>query len=122
MMAGIIIQLVSMSVFAILFLCVIWNARAVPRNAKMKLLLATTSVSAACIIIRNFYRAVELSQGWTGYLITHEVYFCVLDGALMVFAAVVFNVVHPAWCLPKATAAESAAERETEEKTIGESS
>ena len=115
-MAGIIIQLVSMSVFAILFLWVIWNARAVPRDSKMKLLLATTSVSTACIIIRNFYRAIELSQGWSGYLITHEVYFCVLDGALMVIAAVVFNLVHPVWCLPEPTATEFTVEQEIEEK------
>ncbi|KAL8830686.1 MAG: hypothetical protein Q9191_001291 [Dirinaria sp. TL-2023a] len=117
MMAGIIIQLVSMSVFAILFLWVIWSARAVPKDSKTQLLLVTTSVSAACIIIRNFYRAIELSQGWKGYLITHEVYFCVLDGALMVIAAVVFNLVHPAWRLPAAGGPESSVEQETEEKT-----
>ena len=60
----------------------------------MTLVLATT-FSAACIIIRNFYRAIELSQGWNGYLITHEVYFAVLDGALMALAVGVFNVFFP---------------------------
>lgn len=101
MMAGIIIQLISMSVFAILFVWVLWKARAVPRTRKLELLLAVTSFSAACIIIRNFYRAVELSQGWKGYLITHEVYFDVLDGMLMVLAVLVFNFVHPAWFLQR---------------------
>ncbi|KAI4253955.1 MAG: hypothetical protein LQ352_003378 [Teloschistes flavicans] len=99
MMAGIIIQLVSMCVFAILFLWVIWRARAVRRDSKISFLLMATTFSAACIIIRNFYRAVELSQGWRGYLITHEVYFDVLDGMLMVLASVAFNIVHPAWCI-----------------------
>ena len=101
MMAGIIIQLISMSVFAILFVWVIWKSRAVPRTSKLQLLLAVTSFSATCIIVRNFYRAVELSQGWKGYLITHEVYFDVLDGMLMVLAALVFNFVHPAWFLQR---------------------
>ena len=55
--------------------------------------VAATSFSTACIIIRNFYRAVQLSQGWEGYLVTHEVCFDVLDGRLMVLAALVFNFV-----------------------------
>ncbi|KAL8692936.1 MAG: hypothetical protein Q9218_002138 [Villophora microphyllina] len=113
MMAGIIIQLVSMCVFAILFLWVIWRARAVPRDSKITLLLVATSFSTACIIIRNFYRAVELSQGWKGYLITHEIYFCILDGMLMVLAPVAFNIVHPAWCLDGASADNT---QETREK------
>lgn len=104
MMAGIILQLASMCVFAILFLWVVWRARAVPRESKITFLLMATSFSTACIIIRNFYRAVELSQGWRGYLITHEVYFDVLDGMLMVLAAVAFNIVNPAWCLDRASA------------------
>ena len=80
MMAGIIIQLVSMSVFGLLWLIFLWRARAVPIS---RILLVVTTFSAFCIIVRNFYRAIELSQGWKGYLITHEVYFAVLDGALM---------------------------------------
>lgn len=115
-MAGIIVQLVSMCVFAGLFFWVIWNARAVSRTGKMNLLLATTIFSAACIIIRNFYHAIELSQGWRGYLITHEVYFDVLDGALMVLAAAVFNFVHPAWYLHMNPVNGGVAEQTSEEK------
>ena len=99
MMGGIIIQLVSICVFVVLILWVISNARATSRTGKMHLLLATTSISVACIIIRNFYRVVELSQCWREYLIRHEVYFDVLDGVLMVLAGAVFNLVHPVWFL-----------------------
>ena len=63
MMAGIIVQLVSRSIFVILFLWTIWRARHVPRTQRLKLLLAATSISSACIITRNFYRAIEPSQG-----------------------------------------------------------
>lgn len=93
MMAGIIIQLVSMSAFGLLWLIFLWRARAVPIS---RVLLGVTTFSAFCIIVRNFYRAIELSQGWSGYLITHEVYFAVLDGALMVMSVGVFNIFFPA--------------------------
>lgn len=93
MMAGIIIQLVSMCVFGMLWLVFLWRARAVPIS---RVFLMVTTFSAFCIIVRNFYRAVELSQGWKGYLITHEVYFAVLDGALMLLSVGVFNIFFPA--------------------------
>ena len=93
MMAGIIIQLVSMSSFVSLFLYFLWAARALPYSRTAG---AATSFVAALILIRNFYRAVELSQGWSGYLITHEVYFAVLDGALMALVPITFNIFHPA--------------------------
>lgn len=54
-----------------------------------------TTFSAFCIIVRNFYRAIELSQGWKGYLITHEVYFAVLDGALMAMIVGILNIFFP---------------------------
>lgn len=38
----------------------------------------------------------ELSQGWEGYLITHEISFTVLDSALMAMAVGVFNAFFPA--------------------------
>lgn len=93
MMAGIIIQLVSMSAFGLLWLIFLWRARAVPIS---RILLTVTTFSAFCIIVRNFYRTVELSQGWKGYLITHEVYFAVLDGALMALSVGIFDVWFPA--------------------------
>lgn len=92
MMAGIIIQLASMSVFAILWLIYLYRARAVGYS---KTLVGATTFAAFCIVVRNFYRSVELSQGWKGYLITHEVYFAVLDGALMALAVITFNIFFP---------------------------
>ena len=93
MMTGIIIQLISMCVFGLLWLIFLWRAR---KMRYPKSLVWATTFSAFCIIVRNFYRAIELSQGWKGYLITHEIYFAVLDGALMAMAVVVFNVFFPA--------------------------
>ncbi|KAL6716940.1 hypothetical protein ACLMJK_004852 [Lecanora helva] len=92
MVAGIVIQLVSMSSFVLLLVIFLWRARAEPIS---KTLILAVTFSSFCIMVRNYYRAVELAQGWDGYLITHEVYFAVLDGALMVMAVVVFNVFFP---------------------------
>lgn len=52
-------------------------------------------LSVGFIYIRCLYRLVELSEGWTGFLITHEVYIMTLD-ALMVFLTVaMFVPFHP---------------------------
>ncbi|KAL8894494.1 MAG: hypothetical protein Q9192_004275 [Flavoplaca navasiana] len=93
MTAGIIVQLVSMTVFAFLWVLFLWRARAKVR-AERALVLAT-SLSSLLIVVRNLYRVLELSQGWEGELITHEVYFAVLDGALMLLAVGLFNLCFP---------------------------
>jgi hypothetical protein len=99
MMAGIIVQLVGMGVICALLGLTIWRASrgGISKDLRgSRSLVSVTNVSTMCILTRNLYRAVELAQGWKGYLITHEVYFDVLDGSLMVLATVVFNLVHPA--------------------------
>lgn len=93
MMAGIIIQLVSMSFFVMLWLWFIWKARSMNIS---RILALSCTVVAALILIRNFYRAVELSQGWDGHLITNEPYFDVLDAALMAIVPLIFNAFFPA--------------------------
>ncbi|KAI9696902.1 MAG: hypothetical protein M1820_007977 [Bogoriella megaspora] len=124
MLAGIIIQLVSMSVFCALFVWTIFRARAhfssgsrvVYDNttgattndnlsgSRLTLFIGVTTLSTVCIVVRNIYRCIELAQGWDGYLITHEIYFCLLDGMLMALALLAFNITHPAWFVdPKYT-------------------
>lgn len=99
MIAGIVIQLASMLVFMVFFIGTVWKARKVPMTSNVKKLLWATVFSSAVIIIRNLYRTIELAQGWTGYLMTHEAFFAVFDGAMMVLASGVFNFFHPAWML-----------------------
>ncbi|PWN47424.1 RTA1-domain-containing protein [Violaceomyces palustris] len=57
-------------------------------------------ISTIFILIRCLYRIVEMSQGWTGYLAVHEVYFAVLDGIMIFVAVAVFVVIHPGKYLP----------------------
>ncbi|KAJ5239951.1 hypothetical protein N7468_004570 [Penicillium chermesinum] len=105
MVAGIVFQLFSITIFVI---CAVDFAfRTVRRRLLQKLsgsvvpLLAAMVLSVMVIYARSIYRTIELVQGWSGYLITHEVYFIALDGAMMVIAVGVFNFLHPGWLLPE---------------------
>lgn len=105
MVAGIVFQLVSISVFVY---CTIDFFLRIKRLGQLQLfthgplaaLTGAMALSVVCIYIRSIYRTVELAQGWTGYLITHESYFIGLDGVMMVIAVGVFNLCHPGWLLP----------------------
>ncbi|KAE8350192.1 RTA1 like protein-domain-containing protein [Aspergillus coremiiformis] len=104
MIVGIVFQMFSITVF------VGCTADFVHRVFRRRLLQAMSGpitplfgamvFSVLVIYIRSIYRTIELSQGWTGYLITREKYFLALDGAMMVAAVVVFNIFHPAWLMP----------------------
>ncbi|KAJ5155832.1 hypothetical protein N7492_008635 [Penicillium capsulatum] len=104
MVAGIIFQLFSITVFV---LCAADFIRRTMRGGMLQSLtgsviplLAAMVLSVVCIYIRSIYRTIELLQGWDGYLITHEPYFIGLDGAMMIVAVAVFNFIHPGWFLP----------------------
>lgn len=67
---------------------------------KAQILLAGVAWATLMIYIRGIYRSVELAQGWSGYVITHEVYFIWLDGFIMVFCMAGLAVTHPGFLLP----------------------
>ncbi|KAM0442755.1 hypothetical protein ACHAQK_003810 [Fusarium lateritium] len=60
-------------------------------------LLCTLYFSLAMISVRIFYRLVEFSggEGQDNGLVTHEIYFYILEAAPMFFALLAFNIVHP---------------------------
>ena len=105
MVAGIVFQMFSITVF------VACAADFVRRCLRYRLLSAVSGslvplfaamiFSVLCIYTRSIYRTIELSEGWSGYLITNERYFIALDGAMMVAAVVVFNVFHPGMLMPR---------------------
>jgi hypothetical protein len=118
MVAGILFQLVSLCTFALLFGRVLWKLCMVRRHSgalalgraeekKLWILTVATAFSMTLLVIRGIYRAIELLQGWQGYLITREVYFIALDGSLMIAAIGVFNILNPAYLIgappPKVT-------------------
>ncbi|KAF5573407.1 RSB1-integral membrane transporter [Fusarium pseudocircinatum] len=114
MVAGIVFQMAAMVVFAALVLDFlrrvfvkksylqtrnkgVSNGNSLPKAYTW--LLAAVFISLTMIFIRSIYRTVELLQGWSGYLITHEGYFIGLDGAIMVVAIAVFNFLDPVYLL-----------------------
>ncbi|KAL2222962.1 RTA1 like protein-domain-containing protein [Thermoascus aurantiacus ATCC 26904] len=108
MVAGIIFQMASITVFVVCAADFVW--RAVRRNVlhtmrdTMVPLLWAMVFSIVCIYIRSIYRTIELLEGWDGYLITTERYFIALDGAMMILAVAVFNFIHPGWWMPSSKA------------------
>ncbi|KAF4336666.1 RSB1 [Fusarium beomiforme] len=106
--AGVIFQLVSMSVFvgfAIDFL-VRSIRKGMLKSQKQSAIpiLSAMTVSLLCIFVRSIYRAIEFFEGWSGYLTTHEGYFIALDGAMMVISLAVFNLIHPVTFSPQSSA------------------
>jgi len=51
--------------------------------------------NALVLFIRAIYRTIELVDGWNGRIINTEIYFNVLDGAMVVLAIYTFNFIHP---------------------------
>ncbi|MCJ1485032.1 hypothetical protein MMC06_005205 [Schaereria dolodes] len=99
MVGGIVFQMFSIAIFTALFALVLFNARHNVISHNIKLVVAATTFAIILIFIRSVYRTIELSQGWSGYLIINERFFIALDGALMAAAVIVFNVVNPAQLL-----------------------
>lgn len=105
MEGGIGFQLATMTLFGALLGDFMWrisSRRTGLRDAvtrELKLVLAAMLLSFVVIYIRSIYRTIELAQGWTGYLITHERYFIALDAAMMVIAVIVFVPIDPALML-----------------------
>ncbi|KAL4743417.1 RTA1 like protein-domain-containing protein [Aspergillus similis] len=104
MVAGIIFQMASITVFV--FCAADFVRRTLARRLLQNYtktimpLLAAMVFSVLCIYVRSIYRTIELLEGWSGYLITTERFFIALDGAMMVLAVAVFNLIHPGWFLP----------------------
>ncbi|KIM88107.1 hypothetical protein PILCRDRAFT_247709 [Piloderma croceum F 1598] len=113
MLGGIVFQLVSLIIYA---LCAtefllrfakdkpirkapIKRRRAI-MDTRMKIMIYALIFSTTCIFIRSVYRTVELSDGWNGRIISTQVYFNVLDGAMVTLAIYTLNFAHPGVLLP----------------------
>lgn len=104
MVGGIGFQLLTMTLFGGLVADFMWRvfrdhsahglrSRITPGVGRV---LVAMLVSFLMVYVRSVYRTVELSQGWNGYLITHEPYFIGLDASIMVVAVAVFAFADPA--------------------------
>ncbi|CAE6378188.1 unnamed protein product [Rhizoctonia solani] len=89
-LAGLILQLISFATYIFVFgMFIYWmkteravqwdDTRTRPWKDHWKGLVWAVGISCLGIIIRCIYRTIEGSQGFSGYLLTHEAYFYVLD-------------------------------------------
>jgi len=108
MLGGIVFQLATLIVFVActtdFFIRYLRNAP-VDKNAKvttrepltqkLRLMLIALAFNSTCLFIRAIYRTIELSGGWHGRVISTQVYFNVLDGAMVTLAIITLNLAHP---------------------------
>jgi hypothetical protein len=93
MVAGILFQLASTVTYSILVSIVFFRGRKeIYMSKPLRSLAAVLVLVVMCMIARGVYRCIELLQGWTGYLNTHEAYVIGLDGSLMVLAVLILNL------------------------------
>ncbi|KAL4726993.1 hypothetical protein ACLX1H_005892 [Fusarium chlamydosporum] len=96
MVAGIIFQLVFMTIFCSLFAIFIKRTRGLTLARGQRLSIYATIVSVVFVYIRCIYRTVELLEGWDGHLLKTEGYFIGLDGVCIAIAILVFCALDPA--------------------------
>ncbi|KAE8376537.1 RTA1 like protein-domain-containing protein [Aspergillus bertholletiae] len=97
--AGLLVQIVSFGIFIVIslrFHFISRNPTIVPLAHRWTTLLLCINVSCMFIFARSVYRLVEFCQGADGYLNLHEWNSYVFDATIILPAAVIFNIVHPA--------------------------
>ncbi|KAK9332672.1 RTA1 like protein-domain-containing protein [Lipomyces starkeyi] len=62
---------------------------------KTKVFLFAVAAAVLLVFVRSVYRVVELSTGWSGYLMTEEGYFFVLDAMMVALASWIMWIFHP---------------------------
>ncbi|OJK04273.1 hypothetical protein ASPACDRAFT_37827 [Aspergillus aculeatus ATCC 16872] len=103
MVRGIIFQLVFVGLVVdfVLRLSKRGRPQALWSNRPLLLLGGATALSLLLIYIRSVYRTIELLHGWTSSTMHNEMLLIGLDGAIMVPAFSVYNLLHPGYLLPK---------------------
>jgi len=105
--AGLALQLLSFFLFTLMYLRFLWRMRKYMPELwntgkwyqGWKLLAIFLVISCGGILIRSFYRTIELSEGFTGYLAIHEGYFYGLDTYPLYVAITVYVFLWPGWVL-----------------------
>lgn len=125
MVAGMAVQVASMSLFFLLCADFMWRIHKREQRARelnptlsgmeidtllfepkyqhirtanpkyFRLSIVSIGITSGLIYIRCVYRLAELSQGWTGYLISHEAYFLIFEALIVFLGTFTLTVFHP---------------------------
>ncbi|TFK57102.1 RTA1 like protein [Heliocybe sulcata] len=68
-------------------------------DRRLSLMVFGLGLSTVFIFIRSVYRTIELNDGWSGRIISTQVYFNVLDGAMITLASFTMNFLHPGFLM-----------------------
>ncbi|CAL1716643.1 unnamed protein product [Somion occarium] len=64
-------------------------------DTRIKVLVGGLTFICLCIFIRSIYRTIELADGWEGRVISTQIYFNALDGAMIWISMLAYNICHP---------------------------
>jgi len=64
-------------------------------DSKTRQMVFGVGFSSLCIFIRGIYRTVELTEGWSGAIISNQRLFIGLDGTMILLSMVFLNIFHP---------------------------
>ncbi|KAF9647550.1 RTA1-domain-containing protein [Thelephora ganbajun] len=110
MLGGIVFQMLAITIYmglAVEFVYRFWSNKPfkgrddVPPSGRytldhsIKLMLVGSTLSSLMIYVRSVYRTIELVDGWGGRIIKNELYFDVMDGAMIVASMYCLNIFHP---------------------------
>jgi len=131
-LAGLIIQLVSFVTFSIIFVYFmfrvhrheqhVWTRDSSKRwYADWRALAGALAISCVGIIIRSFYRVVELSQGFQGPIAENEGLFYGLDTLPLFIAVVVYVPFWPGRFIPRTSSLDTKDTTDTQETSLPDS-
>ena len=73
-------------------------------DKNMKAALFGSAFASLALYVRSIYRTIELIDGWEGRIITTELYFNTMDGAMILLMMYSLNFLHPGRLLGPSTA------------------
>jgi len=104
-LVGLILQLVSYGLYTILLIVFgfrvrsqypeVWHMGKQGGRRDWRVLFYTTCVTCIGILIRSAFRIVEFSEGYTGWIPTHEAYFYCFDSIPLLLAISLYMFVWP---------------------------
>lgn len=110
LIAGLVFQVVSLSIFTLLCLDLSVAFRNAPLNpafaslrssTKFLVFLGTLAGATLFIYVRSCFRVAELSQGFHSSLANSQVTFMILEGAMVVLATFLLTALHPGFVMGK---------------------
>lgn len=117
-LAGLVLQLASFALFTVMVIIFIYRVWRYDRHGiwaqpGWKSLYAALGWTCVMFLIRSVFRTVELSEGYTGYLSTHEIYYICLDALPLWLGIIVYVYYWPPRFLDFGRRAEMERDEET---------